>query len=40
MYRYQMEKTWIYPVVADGRLSIRDHHTLWCYDVKAPQQCP
>ena len=24
-----------YPVVADGRLSIRDIGTLWCYDVKA-----
>jgi hypothetical protein len=24
-----------YPVVADGRLYIRDFGTLWCYDVKA-----
>jgi outer membrane protein assembly factor BamB len=30
-----MEKAWAYPVVANGRLYIRDHGTLWCYDVKA-----
>ena len=30
-----MEKAWAYPVVANGRLYIRDHNTLWCYDVKA-----
>jgi outer membrane protein assembly factor BamB len=30
-----MEKAWAYPVVANGRLFIRDHATLWCYDVKA-----
>ena len=28
-------KAWAYPVVADGRLYIRDLGTLWCYDVKA-----
>jgi hypothetical protein len=28
-------KAWAYPVVADGRLYIRDIGTLWCYDVKA-----
>jgi outer membrane protein assembly factor BamB len=31
----QMEKAWCYPVVANGRLYIRDHDSLWCYDVKA-----
>ena len=31
----QMEKAWAYPVVADGRLYIRDADKLWCYDVKA-----
>lgn len=30
-----MEKAWTYPVVANGRLYIRDHGLLWCYDVKA-----
>jgi outer membrane protein assembly factor BamB len=30
-----MEKAWAYPVVANGRLYLRDHHMLWCYDVKA-----
>ena len=30
-----MEKAWAYPVVANGRLYIRDHGALWCYDVKA-----
>jgi outer membrane protein assembly factor BamB len=28
-------KSWAYPVVANGRLYIRDIGTLWCYDVKA-----
>ena len=28
-------KAWAYPVVANGRLYIRDLGTLWCYDVKA-----
>ena len=31
----QMEKSWAYPVVSDGRLYLRDHGVLWCYDVKA-----
>jgi len=31
----QMEKAWAYPVVANGRLYVRDQETLWCYDVKA-----
>lgn len=33
--RNQMEKAWTYPVVSNGRLYIRDHNLLWCYDVKA-----
>jgi len=28
-----MEKAWAYPVVANGRLYIRDRGTLWSYDV-------
>jgi outer membrane protein assembly factor BamB len=28
-------KAWPYPVVANGRLYIRDWTSLWCYDVKA-----
>jgi len=28
-------RTWAYPVVANGRLYIRDWNCLWCYDVKA-----
>jgi outer membrane protein assembly factor BamB len=32
----RMEKAWAYPVVADGRLYIRDQGTLWCYEVKQP----
>jgi len=28
------EKAWAYPVVANGRLYIRDLGTLWCYDVR------
>ena len=30
----QMEKAWAYPVIANGRLYIRDLNMLWCYDVK------
>jgi outer membrane protein assembly factor BamB len=30
-----MEKAWTYPVIANGKLYIRDKQTLWCYDVKA-----
>jgi outer membrane protein assembly factor BamB len=33
--RGAMEKAWEYPVVANGRLYVRDVGTLWCYDVKA-----
>ena len=29
-------KAWAYPVVADGRLYIRNMGTLWCYDVRDP----
>ena len=29
-------KAWAYPVVANGRLYVRDLDTLWCYDVKGP----
>jgi outer membrane protein assembly factor BamB len=28
-------EAWAYPVVANGRLYIRDWNCLWCYDVKA-----
>ena len=28
-------KTWAYPIVADGRLYIREVGTVWCFDVKA-----
>lgn len=28
-------KAWAYPVVANGRLYIREASTLWCFDVKA-----
>src|SRR5438477_1990569 len=31
----EMEKAWTYPVVANGQLYIRDHGTLWCYDVRS-----
>jgi outer membrane protein assembly factor BamB len=30
----QMEKAWAYPVIADGRLYVRDTDCLWCYDIK------
>jgi outer membrane protein assembly factor BamB len=29
-----MEKAWAFPVVANGKLLIRDHGSLWCYAVK------
>ena len=28
-------KAWAYPVVANGKLYIRDQNSLWCYDVQA-----
>jgi outer membrane protein assembly factor BamB len=31
----QREMAWAYPVVANGRLYIRDLGTLWCYDIRA-----
>ena len=31
--RGRMEKAWSYPVVANGRLYIRELGTLWSYDV-------
>lgn len=33
-HRDAMEKAWAYPVIANGRLYIRDLGTLWCYDIK------
>jgi outer membrane protein assembly factor BamB len=33
--RAAMEKAWAYPVVANGRLYIRELGSLWCYDVAA-----
>lgn len=29
------EKAWAYPVVANGKLYVREQNSLWCYDVKA-----
>ncbi|HUR46141.1 MAG TPA: PQQ-binding-like beta-propeller repeat protein [Candidatus Saccharimonadales bacterium] len=29
-----MEKAWAYPVVANGKLYLRDHGSIWCYEVK------
>jgi outer membrane protein assembly factor BamB len=29
-----MEKAWAYPVAANGRLYIRDHDSLWCYNIQ------
>ncbi len=28
-------KAWVYPIVAHGRLYIRDLNSLWCYDIQA-----
>jgi hypothetical protein len=36
-YANPKSKPWAYPVVADGRLYIRDDTALWCYNIKAPQ---
>jgi outer membrane protein assembly factor BamB len=30
----QMEKTWAYPVIADGRLYLRNKDSLWAYQLK------
>jgi outer membrane protein assembly factor BamB len=32
------EHAWAYPVVANGRLYIRDLGSLWCYDIRAPKR--
>ena len=32
-----MEKAWAYPVIANGRLYIRDADKLWCYDISKPK---
>jgi outer membrane protein assembly factor BamB len=29
-----LEKAWAYPVVAGGRLYLRDHGCLWCFDLR------
>ena len=29
-----MEKSWAYPVIANGRLYLRNKESLWCYDIK------
>lgn len=31
----RMMKSWAYPAVAGGKLYLRDHNSLWCYDVSA-----
>jgi hypothetical protein len=31
------EMAWTYPVVANGRLYLRDLGTLWCFDVRDPK---
>lgn len=28
------DKAWAYPALADGKLYVREHGVLWCYDVK------
>ena len=28
------EKSWAYPLIADGRLYVRDLDALWCYDLR------
>jgi len=33
-----MEKSWAYPVVANGRLYLRDHGSLWTYDVRGTRK--
>jgi outer membrane protein assembly factor BamB len=29
-----MEKAWAYPIIAEGRLYVRDTDRLWCYDIE------
>jgi hypothetical protein len=31
------DKAFAFPVIANGRLYIRDLGTLWAYDIKAPR---
>ncbi len=31
----EMDKAWTHPVLANGRLYIRDKESLWCYDVRS-----
>ena len=35
-WRKPSGKVWAHPVVADGKLYLRDQELLFCYDVKAP----
>ena len=32
--RGAMERAWCYPVVANGKLYIRDLNMLWCYEIR------
>ncbi|UCG46415.1 MAG: PQQ-binding-like beta-propeller repeat protein [Phycisphaerales bacterium] len=32
----RVRDAWAHPVVLDGRLYLRYHETLWCYDIKQP----
>lgn len=32
------DDVWAHPVIADGRLYLRDHDTLYCYDVRDPSR--
>jgi len=36
-HKNSMEKSWPYPIIANGRLYIRDQDAMWCYDIKAPK---
>jgi outer membrane protein assembly factor BamB len=35
-----MEKGWAYPVVSGGRLYLRDHQQLWCYELRSTLPTP
>jgi outer membrane protein assembly factor BamB len=35
--RMNGDKSWAYPVVSDGKLYIRDHNMLWCYNISNNQ---
>jgi hypothetical protein len=37
---FMTDKAWAYPVVANGRLYVRDVGTLWCYDVRGTGAAP